>query len=87
MREVERDGSKEGENGLEERSLKNQEVIEILWAKLKLLLGLLFIEVRGLNFNHNLLVIASSLILCISAYFCKVIIMILIDEIHAYALK
>ena len=39
-----------------ERSLKNQEVIEILEAKLKLLLGLLLIEVRGLVFMHNLFV-------------------------------
>ena len=48
--------------------MRNQEEIEILGAKLKLLLGLLLIEVRGLDFNHNLLVVASSLILCISAY-------------------
>jgi len=33
------------------------------------LLGLLLIEVRGLDFNHNLLVVIFSLILCISAYF------------------
>ena len=48
------------------------------------MLGLLVIEVRGLVFNYNQL--ASSLILCISAYLYKVIIMILIDEIRAYVL-
>jgi len=35
---------------------------------MKLLLGLLLIEVRGLDFIHNLLVVISSLILCESAY-------------------
>jgi len=45
--------SKGKRRGFVERSLKNQEVIEILGAKLKLLLGLLLIEVRGLVFIHN----------------------------------
>jgi len=49
-------------------------------------LVLLLIEVRGLVFNYNQLVVTSSLILCISAYLYKVIIMILIDEIRAYVL-
>jgi len=57
--------SKRKRSGFEERSLKNQEEIEILGAQL---LGLLSIEVRGLDFIHNLLVVTSSLILCISAY-------------------
>ena len=63
MREVERESPREGAKRLEERSLKNQEVIEILGAKLKLLLGLLPIEVRGLDFIHNLLVVIFSLII------------------------
>jgi len=46
----------------------NQEVIEILGAKLKLLIGILLIEVRGLDFIHNLVVVVSSLILCKSDY-------------------
>jgi len=48
--------SKRKRIGFEERSLRNQEVIEIIGAQLKLLLGLLLIEVRGLDFIHNLLV-------------------------------
>jgi hypothetical protein len=83
LREVERERARGRAKGLEEGSLKIKEVIEILGAKLKLLLGLLIIEVRGLDFNHNLLVVASSLILCISDYFSKVITMILIVEIRA----
>jgi len=47
--------SKRKRRGFEERSLRNQEVIEILGAQLKLLLELLLIEVRGLVFIHNLL--------------------------------
>jgi len=47
--------SKRKRRGFLERSLKNQEVIEILGGKLKLLLGLLLIEVRELVFIHNLL--------------------------------
>jgi hypothetical protein len=53
---------------------------------LKLWLGLLLIEVRGLDFIHNLLVVVSSLIPCISAYLYKVIIVELIGEIRAYVL-
>jgi len=53
---------------------------------LKLELGLWLIAVRGLVFNYNQLVVTSSLILCISVYLYKVIIMILIDEIRAYVL-
>jgi len=45
--------SKRKRRGFVERNLKNQEEIEILGAKLKLLLGLLLIEVRGLDFIHN----------------------------------
>jgi len=59
----------EEEKRVVEKSLKNQEEPGILGAYLKLLLGLLLIEVRGLDFNHNLLVVIFSLILCISAYF------------------
>jgi len=55
-------------------------------AQLKFVLVLLLIEVSGLVFNYNQLVVSSSLILCISAYLYKVIIMILIDEIRAYVL-
>ena len=54
MTEVERESPRGEEKGLEGGSLKNQEEIEILGAKLKLLLGLLPIEVRGLVFYHNL---------------------------------
>ena len=53
MREIERESPRGEEKGLEGGSLKNQEEIEILGAKLKLLLGLLLIEVRGLYFIHN----------------------------------
>jgi len=68
LREVERESPRGEERGLKEGSFKNQEEIEILGAKLKLLLGLLLIEVRGLDFIHNLLVVISSLILCKNAY-------------------
>jgi hypothetical protein len=67
LREVERERAKGREKGLEEKGLKNQEVVEILGAKLKLLLGLLLIEVRGLVFYHNLLVVISSPIIFKSA--------------------
>ena len=53
---------------------------------MKLELGLWLIAVRGLVFNYNQLIVTSSLILCISVYLYKVIIMILIDEIRAYVL-
>ncbi len=67
MREVETERARGREKGLEERSLKIKKVIEILGAKLKLLLGLLPIDVRGLVFYHNLLVVISSLIIFKSA--------------------
>ena len=67
MREVERERAKGREKGLEERSLKIKQVIEILGTKLKLLLGLLPIEVRELVLYHNLLVVISSLIIFKSA--------------------
>ena len=47
------------------------------------MLGLLLIEVRRLIFNYNQLDVASSLVICLSAYLYKVIIMNLIDEIRA----
>jgi len=68
LREVERESPRGEEKRLEEGSLKNQEDIEILGDKLKLFLELLSIEVRGSDFIHNLLVVISSLIICISAY-------------------
>jgi hypothetical protein len=71
LREVEREGSREEEKGWKGESLKTQEVIEILGAKLKLLLGLLLIEVRGLDFKHNHLVNFFPLFICISAYLNK----------------
>ena len=46
-------------------------MIEIIRAQLKLLLGLLLIEVRGLDFIHNLLVIVSSLIFLHKCLFVK----------------
>jgi len=67
LREVERERAKGREKGLEERSLKIKQVIEILGTKLKLLLGLLPIEVRELVLYHNLLVVISSLIIFKSA--------------------
>jgi len=67
LREVERERARGREKGLEEISLKIKEVIEILGAKLKLWLGLLPIEVRGLVFYYNLLVVISSLIISKSA--------------------
>jgi len=67
LREVERESPRGEEKGFEERRLRNQEVIEILGAKLKLLLGLLSIVVRGLDFIHNLLVLIFSLIIFKSA--------------------
>jgi len=67
LREVKRESPRGEEKGFEERSLRNQEVIEILGAKLNLLLGLLSIEVRGLDFIHNLLVVIFSLIIFKSA--------------------
>jgi len=68
LREVERERARGKKKRVRRGSLKNQEVIEILGDKLKLLLGFLLIEVRGLDFIHNLVVIISSLILCKSAY-------------------
>jgi len=68
LREVERERARGRKKRVRRGSLKNQDVIEILGAKLKLLLGLLLIEVRGLDFIHNLVVIISPLILCKSAY-------------------
>jgi len=68
LREVERERARGRKKRVKRESLKNQEVIENLGAKLKLLLGLLLIEVRGLDFIHNLVVVISSLILCKSAY-------------------
>jgi len=73
-------GGKRKKEGLERK------IEELIGAQLKLVLVLLLIEVRGLVFNYNQLVVASSLIICISAYLYKVIIMILIDEIRAYVL-
>jgi len=67
LREVERERVRGREKGLEEKGLKIKEVIEILGAKLKLWLGLLPIEVRGLVFYHNLLDVISSLIIFKSA--------------------
>jgi len=69
LREVERERERARGRGkgLEEKSLKIKEVIEILGAKLKLWLGLLQIEVKGLVFYHNLLVVISSLIIFKSA--------------------
>ena len=59
-------------------------MIDILGAKLKLLLGLLLIEVRGLGFIHNLLVcnlFSNSLQKCLFVKngYCE-----LIGEIRAY---
>jgi len=44
-----------------------RKIEEPIGAQLKLLLGLLLIEVRGLVFNYNQLVVASSLVICLSA--------------------
>jgi hypothetical protein len=68
LREVERERPRGRKKRVRRGSLKIQEVIEILGAELKLLLGLLLVEVRGLDFIHNLLVVICSLILCKSAY-------------------
>jgi hypothetical protein len=68
LREVERERARGRKKRVRRGSLKNQEVIEILGAKLKLLLGLLLIEVRGLVFIHNPLVVISSLVISKSAY-------------------
>jgi len=64
LREVERKSKRKRKRV---KSLKIKEVIEILGAKLKLWLGLLPIEVRGLVFYHNLLIVISSLIIFKSA--------------------
>jgi hypothetical protein len=53
LREVDRERARGRKKTVRRGSLENQEVIEILGAKLKLLLGLLSIEVRGLVFIQN----------------------------------
>jgi len=46
---------------------EERKIEEPIGAQLKLELGLLLIEVKWLDFNHNLLVVASSIVICISA--------------------
>jgi len=54
-------GGKRKKEGLERK------IEEPIGAQLKLVLGLLLIEVRGLVFNYNQLVVAFSLVICLSA--------------------
>jgi len=54
LREVEREGARGREKGLEEKSLKIKKGVEIQGAKLRLRLGLCSIEVREIVFYHNL---------------------------------
>jgi len=53
-----KEGERERERtrGREKKSLKIKKGLKILGAKVRLRLGFLEIKVRGLEFNHNLLV-------------------------------
>jgi hypothetical protein len=67
-RERERERARGRKKRVRRGSMKNQEGIEILGDKLKLLLGFLLVEVRGLVFIHNLLYNLFFLRKPISAY-------------------
>jgi len=67
LREVERERARGREKGLEEKNLKIKKGVEIQGAKVKLRLGLCSIEVWGIVFYHNLLVVISFLLIFKSA--------------------